>query len=70
MRDTTERPEAIEAGTGRLVGTAEEKIVDGVATLLTDDAVFATMATARNPYGDGRSCIRIVKAIENGHRCD
>lgn len=64
MRDTTERPEAVAAGTVRLVGTDESRIVQEVATLLTDDAAYQRMARAINPYGDGHAAMRAVQAIE------
>lgn len=63
MRDTTERPEAIDAGTARLVGTDETSIADGVALLLDDAAEYRRMAFAHNPYGDGRACERIVQGL-------
>lgn len=63
MRDTTERPEAIEAGTARLVGTSEETIVGTVQTLLDDPVAHARMANAVNPYGDGRASERTVDAL-------
>lgn len=63
MRDTTERPEAVDAGTVRLVGTDTERIVDETALLLTDDAAYDDMASAVNPYGDGRAAPRCVAAI-------
>ncbi|WP_369375809.1 non-hydrolyzing UDP-N-acetylglucosamine 2-epimerase [Promicromonospora sp. Populi] len=62
MRDNTERPEAVEAGTARLIGTAEERVVAEVTRLLTDDAAYAAMAQAVNPYGDGRSARRVLDA--------
>ncbi|MFD6444793.1 non-hydrolyzing UDP-N-acetylglucosamine 2-epimerase [Promicromonospora sp. NPDC060204] len=62
MRDNTERPEAVEAGTARLIGTDEERIVAEVNRLLTDDAAYAAMAQAINPYGDGRSASRVLDA--------
>jgi UDP-N-acetylglucosamine 2-epimerase (non-hydrolysing) len=65
MRDTTERPEALQAGTVRLVGTDEELIVSEVARLLTDREHYATMANAVNPYGDGHAARRSVQAIES-----
>ena len=65
MRDTTERPEAVEAGTVRLVGTDEDMIVDSVATLLTDRNAYRSMARAVNPYGDGHAAARAVGAIEH-----
>ncbi len=60
MRDTTERPEALEAGTVKLVGADYEAIVNNMATLLTDDAAYDAMSHAVNPYGDGKACGRIV----------
>lgn len=63
MRDTTERPEAVEAGTVRLVGTDVAKIVDGVSLLLDERAEYERMSFAHNPYGDGRACERIVDAL-------
>jgi UDP-N-acetylglucosamine 2-epimerase (non-hydrolysing) len=64
MRDTTERPEAVEMGTVKLVGTDTQAILDGVSTLLTDKTAYAAMANAVNPYGDGKACGRIVAACE------
>jgi UDP-N-acetylglucosamine 2-epimerase (non-hydrolysing) len=63
MRDTTERPEAVEAGTVELVGTDRDGIVSGVARLLTDAEDYRRMSFAHNPYGDGRACARIVDAL-------
>lgn len=63
MRDTTERPEAVAAGTVQLVGTDVEQIVRGVRTLLQDDAAYTRMASATNPYGDGQSSQRILAAL-------
>lgn len=63
MRETTERPEAVAAGTARLVGTDEEAIVDAVATLITDHDAYEVMARAVNPYGDGRAAERTVQAL-------
>jgi UDP-N-acetylglucosamine 2-epimerase (non-hydrolysing) len=65
MRETTERPEAVTAGTVRLVGTDEDVIVDEVTRLLTDEAAYHRMARAVNPYGDGRAAARCVRAIEH-----
>jgi UDP-N-acetylglucosamine 2-epimerase (non-hydrolysing) len=62
MRDTTERPEGVTAGTVRLVGPFADKIVAGVAELLSDEAAYRAMAEASNPYGDGQSAGRIVEA--------
>jgi len=63
MRDTTERPEAVEAGTVELVGTDEHRIVRSVDRLLSDPAAYVAMAKATNPYGDGRSADRAVAAL-------
>ncbi len=60
MRDTTERPEALSAGTVKLVGTDYNKIVDNVSVLLDDEKAYAEMSQAVNPYGDGKACKRIV----------
>jgi UDP-N-acetylglucosamine 2-epimerase (non-hydrolysing) len=65
MRDTTERPEAVVAGTVRLVGTDEELIFEEVSTLLTDEGAYQSMARSVNPYGDGRAAPRCVRAIEH-----
>ncbi|MHA7180888.1 non-hydrolyzing UDP-N-acetylglucosamine 2-epimerase [Arthrobacter sp. MDB2-24] len=64
MRENTERPEAITAGTVALVGADEDVIVDRVTALLHDDDHYASMATAVNPYGDGRAAERVVAALE------
>ncbi|OYU33105.1 UDP-N-acetylglucosamine 2-epimerase (non-hydrolyzing) [Novosphingobium sp. PASSN1] len=64
MRATTERPEAVDAGTVKLVGTRSEDIVLGVATLLDNEAVYAAMSAAHNPYGDGRACETIQQVLE------
>ena len=63
VRDTTERPEAIEAGTARLVGTGTEAILAAVMQLLDDDGQYERMAHAHSPYGDGRATERIVAAL-------
>lgn len=63
LRDTTERPEAVAAGTVRLVGTDEEAIVANAHTLLDDVSAYDAMARANNPYGDGKASPRIVKTI-------
>lgn len=62
-RDTTERPEAVEAGTVKLMGTDREMIFDNVATLLSDKQAYEAMSRAINPYGDGKACPRIVNAL-------
>ena len=64
MRDTTERPEALEAGTVKLVGTDREKIINEVSTLLDNAAAYARMSQAVNPYGDGLACSRIVERLK------
>lgn len=63
LRDTTERPEAVEAGTVKLVGTAYEDILRETNLLLDDAEYYRSMAEAANPYGDGRACARIINAI-------
>ncbi|MBU3516935.1 non-hydrolyzing UDP-N-acetylglucosamine 2-epimerase [Escherichia coli] len=63
MRDTTERPEAILAGTVALVGTDKNKITEKVKELIENTEVYKKMSAAQNPYGDGKSCQRIVNAI-------
>lgn len=63
MRDTTERPEALASGTVHLVGTDYEKIVSEVSTLLDDADAYQKMSQAINPYGDGKACNRIVRAL-------
>mgnify|MGYP003623272528 CR=1 FL=1 len=63
MRDTTERPEALEAGTVKLVGTDYDKIVSEVSKLLDDVQVYDKMSKAVNPYGDGKACERIIAVI-------
>lgn len=65
MRDTTERPEAVAAGTVKLVGTDENRIVDEMSRLLDDGRAYAEMANAVNPYGDGRACPRIIEGLYN-----
>ena len=63
MRDTTERPEAVEAGTVKLVGTDADTIVAQATRLLQDDTAYQSMSRAHNPYGDGRAAVRIVQAL-------
>lgn len=63
MRDTTERPEALEAGTVKLVGTNHDLIVQQVSLLLGDSSYYDSMSKAVNPYGDGKACERIVKSF-------
>ena len=64
MRDTTERPEALDAGTVKLVGTNYDKIVNEVSLLLDDQAAYEKMSKAVNPYGDGKACGRIVGRLK------
>ena len=64
MRDTTERPEALEAGTVKLVGTDSEMIIKEAQLLLDDDVEYEKMSKAHNPYGDGKACEKIVKYIK------
>ncbi|MGX9738980.1 non-hydrolyzing UDP-N-acetylglucosamine 2-epimerase [Pseudocitrobacter corydidari] len=65
MRDATERPEAIDAGTVRLVGTDSRRIVEEVSRLLHDENEYQAMSRAHNPYGDGQACERILSALKN-----
>ena len=65
MRNTTERPEAVQEGTVRLVGTDREKIVGEARALIEDSEQYDRMARALNPYGDGRAAQRIVYSIES-----
>lgn len=69
MRDTTERPEAVKAGTVKLVGTHHENIVDETSHLLTDKAAYEQMARMYNPYGDGKASEKIVKIISKQAGC-
>lgn len=69
MRDTTERPEALKRGTVHLVGTNHDLIVNEVSTLLDDAAAYEKMSKAVNPYGDGKACNRIVRAL-NGEKVE
>ena len=64
MRDVTERPEAVQAGTVKLVGTDKEKIINGVESVLLDETLYSKMAKAHNPYGDGRACSRIINVLK------
>ncbi|WP_025637306.1 non-hydrolyzing UDP-N-acetylglucosamine 2-epimerase [Vibrio parahaemolyticus] len=65
MRDTTERPEAVAAGTVKLVGTDVDKIVSNLHVLLTDKNAYQEMSFAHNPYGDGKACLRILNKLVN-----
>lgn len=64
MRNTTERPEGIEAGTLKLVGTETEAIYDNIVLLLENEEVYSKMSLAKNPYGDGHASERIVKIVD------
>jgi UDP-N-acetylglucosamine 2-epimerase (non-hydrolysing) len=63
MRETTERPEGVEAGTARLVGASSGKIIEETFRLLDDDEHYSTMSRAHNPFGDGQASERIVKVL-------
>jgi UDP-N-acetylglucosamine 2-epimerase (non-hydrolysing) len=65
MREVTERPEAVDAGTVLLVGTDKTKIVNGVEAVLLDTEIYERMSKAHNPYGDGEACARLVKHLES-----
>lgn len=67
MRDTTERPEGVEAGTAKLVATDKAKIVSEANRLLDNKAAYDAMAQAHNPYGDGKASARIAKAVAEAH---
>ena len=64
LRDTTERPEGVKAGTLKLVGTDPAMVKSTMEELLTNERLYAEMANARNPYGDGKASERIVQAIQ------
>ena len=65
MRDTTERPEGLKAGTLKLVGTDEEVIYANFKELLENEEAYKAMSNASNPYGDGMACVRIADALED-----
>ena len=65
MRDTTERPEAVDAGTVILVGTDTDKIVAETTKLLNNSELYNKMSALHNPYGDGKACERIIEHIKN-----
>jgi len=69
LRDTTERPEGLRAGTVRLVGTDPRRIIDAVSELLVDEIAYRRMAEAANPYGDGQASQRIIQALEHAVGC-
>ena len=64
LRDTTERPEGVKAGTLKLVGTDPDKVKEAMTSLLTEEALYKEMSEAPNPYGDGKASERIVQAIK------
>lgn len=64
MRDTTERPEALDAGTVRLVGTNKQRIIDEVTLLINNDKHYKSMSMANNPYGDGMACFNIIEKLK------
>lgn len=68
MRDTTERPEGVKAGTAKLIGTDKDRIISEIFTLLDDDAAYSTMARAHNPFGDGKASQRIAGIISDAGR--
>lgn len=67
MRDTTERPEAVEAGTVRLVGATEHSIVRNVSELLDNEVLHSKMSHAHNPYGDGTACEQIASVLKQAY---
>ena len=69
MRETTERPEGVAAGTAKLIGTDENRIVSEIFTLLDDNAAHQAMARAHNPFGDGHASARIAKVVADGFGC-
>ena len=68
MRDTTERPEAVEAGTVRLVGADRQEIVQHTQTLIDDTAIYEKMSQAHNPYGDGNACQRVIAFLNESEK--
>lgn len=68
MRDTTERPEGINAGTAKLIGANKDRIISEIFTLLDDDAAYSAMARAHNPFGDGYASKRIAAIINHARR--
>jgi UDP-N-acetylglucosamine 2-epimerase (non-hydrolysing) len=70
LRDTTERPEGITAGTAKLIGTDKYRIILEVFNLLDDDAAYSAMARAHNPFGDGYASQRIAEIVWNARRQD
>jgi UDP-N-acetylglucosamine 2-epimerase (non-hydrolysing) len=70
MRDVTERPEAVDAGTVRLVGASRASIGNGIQSLLDDAELYERMSHAHNPYGDGQACSRILKRVKEYFSCN
>ena len=68
MRDTTERPEGVSAGTAKLIGTDKDRIIAEILTLLDSDAAYSAMARAHNPFGDGQASQRIAEIIDHARR--
>ncbi|WP_397597281.1 non-hydrolyzing UDP-N-acetylglucosamine 2-epimerase [Sphingorhabdus sp.] len=68
MRDTTERPEGVTAGTAKLIGTDKDRIISEILTLLDSDAAYSAMARAHNPFGDGHASQRIAEIIDHARR--
>jgi UDP-N-acetylglucosamine 2-epimerase (non-hydrolysing) len=66
MRETTERPEGVAAGTAKLIGTDSDRIVSEIFTLLDDSAAYSAMARAHNPFGDGHASARIARIVADG----
>ena len=64
MRDNTERPEALKAGTVKLIGSDQDRIIKEVSRLLTDEVAYSAMAMVNNPYGDGQASAKILKFLE------
>jgi UDP-N-acetylglucosamine 2-epimerase (non-hydrolysing) len=63
MRDVTERPEAVQAGTVKLVGTNARRIVEASSEVLDNPSAYAAMSAIHNPYGDGKACERIISSL-------
>ena len=63
MRDVTERPEAISAGTVKLIGARKNNIINGVSKLITDEMHYKKMSLSHNPFGDGNACDQIVQTL-------
>jgi len=69
MRETTERPEGVKAGTAKLIGTDSDRIVSEISTLLDDKGAYTAMARAHNPFGDGHASARIARIVADGFGC-